>query len=250
VSDPVASRAPALDARFELQVESSRSSFTVRVELRLESGVLVLFGASGAGKTLTLQALAGLAKPSRGSIHLGGVALFDAELRVWVPPHRRGVGYVPQRQSLFPFLDVVGNVDFGLPRAKRGRSAGRSMALLEELGIAHRAHARPDDLSGGERQRVALARALNVEPRLVLLDEPFASIDRGGRAELCVVLRDVLARRGTPAVLVTHDPLEAIEMGDRLVHIEEGRSISSATPTEFFGMEPRMSIEYTKLWRG
>jgi ABC-type sulfate/molybdate transport systems ATPase subunit len=124
------------------------------------------------------------------------------------------------------------------------------MALLEELGIAHRAHAKPDDLSGGERQRVALARALNVGPKLLLLDEPFASIDRSGRAALCRTLRDVLARRGTPAVLVTHDLLEAIEMGDRLVHLEEGRSTSAGTPTDFFGITPHMSIEYAKLWRG
>jgi molybdate transport system ATP-binding protein len=241
---------PAVDARFDLSVGSRRSTFSVHVELRLESGVLVLFGASGTGKTLTLEALAGLVKPTVGRIRVGDATLFDAALGVWVPPHRRGVGYVPQRQSLFPFLDVLDNVDFGLPRAKRGRGSASSMALLEELGIAHRAHSMPDGLSGGERQRVALARALNVQPGLVLLDEPFASIDRGGRAALCVTLRDVLARRGTPAVLVTHDPLEAIEMGDRLVHLEEGRSTSFAAPTEFFGIEPHMSIEYTKLWRG
>ena len=250
MNDSSSPRTPAIDARFELQVPDPRSTFSVRVEFRLDRGVLVLFGASGAGKTLTLEALAGLARPSHGYIRLESTTLFDAALRVWVPPHRRRVGYVPQRQSLFPFLDVLGNVEFGLPRAKRGRRGDCGMALLEELGIAHRAHARPADLSGGERQRVALARALNVEPRLLLLDEPFASIDRGGRAMLCLMLRDILARRSTPAVLVTHDPLEAIEMGDRLVHLEEGRGASSATPSEFFGIEPHMSIEYTKLWRG
>ncbi len=250
MKEPSSLDAPALDARFELHAESSRSTFAVRVELRLESGVLVLFGASGAGKTLTLETLAGLAKPSRGGIHLRGATLFDAKLGVWVPPHRRGVGYVPQRQSLFPFLDVIGNVEFGLPRAERRRGSERTMALLDELGIAHRARARPDDLSGGERQRVALARALNVDPRLVLLDEPFASIDRAGREALCRALRDVLARRGTPAVLVTHDPIEAIEMGERLVHIEEGRSTFSGTPTEFFGIEPHPLGESTKLGHG
>jgi molybdate transport system ATP-binding protein len=251
VSESVAPRAPAVDARFDLQVRSPRSVFQVCVEFRLDRGVLVLFGASGAGKTLTLEALAGLARPSHGFIRQGEVTLFDATSRVWLPPHTRRVGYAPQRQSLFPFLDVLGNVEFGLPRKERGRrGAGRSMVLLEELGIAHRARARPRDLSGGERQRVALARALNVEPKLLLLDEPFASIDRAGRATLCRTLRDILARRSTPAVLVTHDPLEAIEMGDRLVHLEEGRGTGTTTPSGFFGIETPMSIEYTRLWRG
>jgi molybdate transport system ATP-binding protein len=250
VNRPPAPPAPAVEACFELSARSARSTFTVRVELRLESGVLVLFGASGSGKTLTIEALAGLAKPSHGFIRTAGETLFDAERGAWVPPHLRGMGYVPQRPSLFPFLDVLGNVEFGLPRAKRGGRDTSSMALLEELGIAHRARAKPDDLSGGERQRVALARALNVGPKLLLLDEPFASIDRGGRAALCLTLREVLAQRGTPAVLVTHDLLEAVEMGDRLVHLEDGRSTSAGTPTDFFGITPHMSIEYAKLWRG
>jgi ABC-type sulfate/molybdate transport systems ATPase subunit len=231
------SPSPAIEARFVLRRGGTGGGFALQVELVLDEGVLILFGPSGAGKTLTLAALGGLERPSEGSMRLRGEVLFDATRNIWVPPHRRGVGYVPQRSSLFPFADVLGNVTFGLPRAKRRRADPSAMALLEALGIARVARAVPNDLSGGERQRVALARALIVEPRLLLLDEPFASIDHPGRAALRRTLRDILERRGTPTVLVTHDPQEALDMGKRLLPIEEGRTGRTVTPSDFFGSE-------------
>ncbi len=223
----------ALEARFALEKSGQGARFTLDVELVLDRGVLVLFGPSGAGKTLTLEGLAGLVRPRSGFVRLSGETLFDADRDVWVPPHRRGVGYVPQRSSLFPFTDVLGNIGFGLPRKER-RGSPESMALLEELGLAHRARARPEELSGGERQRVAFARALSVSPRLLLLDEPFASIDRPGRAALCNVVRDLLAKKDTPAVLVTHDDAEAMALGDRLVPIEGGKTGPAVRPGDYF----------------
>jgi molybdate transport system ATP-binding protein len=223
---------PAVEARITLTRSGGGASFALNIELRLEDGVLVLFGPSGAGKTMTLEGVAGLTRPTSGFVRLAGETLFDAETGVWVPPHRRRIGYVPQRSSLFPFTSVVGNVGFGLPRAER---AGKlSMSLLEELGIAHRARARPDELSGGERQRVALARALASSPRLLLLDEPFASIDRAGRTALREMLRGILSRRRTPAVLVTHDEVEAKELGDWLVPMHDGTGEAAVRPREFF----------------
>ncbi|HJZ88527.1 MAG TPA: ATP-binding cassette domain-containing protein [Polyangia bacterium] len=222
--------APALEARLSVAVGRPGSAFAVEAELALDRGVLVLFGPSGAGKSLTLQALAGLLRPLRGCVRVSGQTLYDSERAIWVPVHRRRVGYVPQHHSLFPFRDVAANVAFGLPRAERRRDSPRVRALLEELGLAQLADARPDALSGGERQRVALARALVVQPRLLLLDEPFASIDQEGRALLRHTLRETLDRHGIPAVFVTHDPDEALALGDRLVRFERGHTTLAGAP--------------------
>jgi ABC-type sulfate/molybdate transport systems ATPase subunit len=150
-----------------------------------------------------------------------------------VPAHLRRVGYVPQNQGLFPFLDVAANVAFGLPRGPDRSS--RASAWLDELGIAHLARARPASLSGGERQRVALARALAVEPRLLLLDEPFASVDDEGCQALRVVVRDVIRRHRIPAVLVTHDADEAVALGDRLVRFVRGKTVGAGAPRAMLG---------------
>ena len=218
--------APALQASFSVQA----GPFTVSADLAIDAGVLVLFGPSGSGKSLTLKALAGLLRPERGRIRVAGTTFFDSEARVEVPAHARRIGYVPQHHALFPFRDVAENIAFGLPRRERRRDNPKVLALLQELGIAHRAAERPAALSGGERQRVALARALAVSPSLLLLDEPFSSIDQDGREALWRVLREALDRHAIPAVFVTHDPDEALALGDKLVRFEPGRSGESGVP--------------------
>jgi molybdate transport system ATP-binding protein len=234
---------PALESQMTVVVGSGASAFTVAVDLALSEGVLVLFGPSGAGKSLTVQALAGLIKPKGGFLRVQGETLFDADRRIWVAPHRRRIGYVPQLHALFPFLDVFGNIAFGLPRAARRRDNPRIKAVLSELGIEQLASARPSSLSGGERQRVALARALVVEPRLLLLDEPLASIDQEGRAALRKALKDAIVRRGMPAVLVTHDPEEALAMGDTLVRFERGRTTVTGAPMSLLGRGQPVIVE-------
>lgn len=224
--------APALEADFSVEVGDGRAHFRVQAEVNLERGVLVLFGPSGTGKSLVLQALGGLLKPTEGFIRVHGETLFDSERGIHVPPHKRNLGYVPQHHSLFPFKDVIGNVLFGLPRSERNPSAAHILELMRELEIEHLAISRPGSLSGGERQRVALARALAVRPRLLLLDEPFAAIDVGGRASLRKMLRKTLRQHGTPAVFITHDPAEARAIGDRLVQFERGRTTVSGLPAE------------------
>jgi molybdate transport system ATP-binding protein len=221
---------PALEAKVVVAVGRGKSEFAVEAELSLARGVLVLFGPSGSGKSLTLQALAGLVRPRRGMIRVGGEILFDSDSWIDVPAHRRKIGYVPQHHALFPFHDVAENVAFGLPRKDRRRDNPVVKGLLEELGLAHLASSRPRSLSGGERQRVALARALAVSPKLLVLDEPFASIDQDGRAALRKTLREVLDRHGMPAVFVTHDPDEALALGDQLIRFERGRTTESGTP--------------------
>jgi len=221
---------PVLEARFALSVGEKHNRFDLEVDLVLEHGVLVLFGPSGTGKSLTIQALAGLERPCSGRIRVRGRTLFDSDARVDVPAPQRRVGYVPQHASLFPFRDVTGNVMFGLPRKERRRDHPRVRQLLRDLAIEHLARARPEDLSGGERQRVALARALAVRPDLLLLDEPFAAIDSGGRHALRTALKATLEQHGTPAVFVTHDPEEACVVGDRVVRFDRGRTIGHGRP--------------------
>ena len=233
-------RPPALDARLAIAVGRGERAFAVEAELVLDAGVLVLFGPSGVGKTLTLQALAGLLEGARGHVRVGGETLLDSARGVRVPAHARRVGYVPQQHALFPFLDVAGNVAFGLPRAER--TGPRIAALLDELGLGTLSAARPDSLSGGERQRVALARALAVEPRLLLLDEPFASIDHEGRAALRRVVREVIDRRCVPAVLVTHDADEALALGDRLVRFARGKTVEAGEPRALLGGADRVLV--------
>jgi molybdate transport system ATP-binding protein len=161
---------------------------------------------------------------------VGGDLLFDGARRLHVPAHRRRIGYVPQHHALFPFLDVAENVVFGLPRRQRRRQSPEVQGLLAELGLSHLAAAPPSSLSGGERQRVALARALAVKPRLLLLDEPFAALDGRSRVELRETLRRALSLHDTPAVFVTHDPEEALALGQRLVRFERGRTEQSGAP--------------------
>ncbi len=233
---------PALEARLTVSVGAGASCFRVEAELSLARGLVVLFGPSGSGKSLTLQAIAGLVRPERGHVRVAGETLFDGDRRIDVAVHKRRIGYVPQHSSLFPFLDVRENVVFGLPRAARNGKSARISALLEELGIARLAGAKPADLSGGERQRVALARALAVEPRLLLLDEPFASIDEEGRSALRAVLRQTLERRGVPAVFVTHDADDALELGDSLVRFERGRTVESGSPRSILRRGQRVRV--------
>jgi molybdate transport system ATP-binding protein len=239
-----AARPLALDARLAITVGAGPRAFRVEAELSLAEGVLVLFGPSGVGKTLTLQALAGLIDGVRGHLRVGGDTLVDDARGVLVPAHARRIGYVPQQHALFPFLDVAGNVAFGLPRA--GRTGPGVAALLDELGLSALATARPASLSGGERQRVALARALAVEPRLLLLDEPFASIDQAGREALRRGLREVIDRRGIPAVLVTHDADEAIALGDRLVRFARGQTALTGDPRALLGGDQRVRVTGTR----
>ncbi|HTJ82387.1 MAG TPA: ATP-binding cassette domain-containing protein [Polyangiaceae bacterium] len=222
----------ALAARFEARVGSRRDAFSLSVEVELERGALVFFGRSGTGKSLTVRALAGLIRPERGTIAIGDHVVFDSTRGVDVAPHRRRIGYVPQHQTLFPFLDVEENVAFGLPRVERKRGNPRVGALLESLGIASLARARPESLSGGERQRVALARALAVEPKLLLLDEPLSAIDVEGKRDLRRALRETVERVAVPTVLVTHDPEDAIAIGDVLVRFERGKTVERGAPRE------------------
>ncbi len=186
----------------------------------------VLFGPSGCGKTTLLRALTGLDRPEEGRITAGEEVWSDA--RAFVPAHRRRVGFLAQRPSLFPHLSVAANVAFGAARGTRAED------LLDLVGLGGFGARRPNELSGGQQQRVALARALAAKPRLLLLDEPFAALDAPARRELGARMRDSLAATRTPALFVTHAKEEALALGDRLLLMADGRIIQDGRPETVF----------------
>lgn len=214
-----------LDARLVVD----RGAFRLDVMLRAAPGdVVALLGPNGAGKTTALRALAGLVPLTRGHLRLDGVALEST------PPESRPVGVVFQDYLLFPHLTALDNVAFG-PRcqgATKAEARAQAAGWLDRMGLAEQAGAKPRRLSGGQAQRVALARALAIHPRLLLLDEPLAALDARTRLDVRAQLRRHLADFEAVAVLVTHEPLDAMVLADRLVVVENGRVVQEDTPRD------------------
>ena len=213
----------------------TRGSFTLRAEVTSAPGeVLAVLGPNGSGKSTLLAAIAGLTPLAGGRISLGGVTLDDAETGMFVEAAHRPVGFVFQDYRLFPHLSVLDNVAFS-PRARGlGRAPARAIAAdwLARLGLADLAHRRPADLSGGQAQRVALGRALAGDPALLLLDEPLSALDARTRLDVQTELKRHLAEFSGPCLLVTHDPLEALVLADRLLVLEHGLVVQEGTPSE------------------
>jgi molybdate transport system ATP-binding protein len=200
-------------------------SFDLELTLGVGLGeTLALAGPSGAGKSSLLRAVAGLVRPRRGRIEVGGETWLDAERGINLPPERRAVGFMFQEYALFPHLSVLGNVRYG--------ATAPVEPLLERFGLQPLARVRPTELSGGERQRVALARALARQPKVLLLDEPTAALDPHTRAHVRAELRRALRELRLPALLVTHDFEEAAALADRVGVLVEGRLVQAGTPAE------------------
>ncbi|MFJ2183250.1 ABC transporter permease [Streptomyces anulatus] len=192
------------------------------------STTIAVVGPNGAGKTTLLRALLGLTPRAHAALRLG-----DSDVTA-LPPHRRGVAWVPQDGALFPHLSALANTAYGLrahgvPRAEARREA---QGWLDRLGVGHLAHRKPAQLSGGQAQRVALARALAARPRLLLLDEPLAALDQTTRARVRHTLRGHLADFGGVCLIVTHDPVEAVSLADRVLVLEDGRVLQDEPPAE------------------
>jgi len=212
----------------------------VRAEFALDLdgfSITVLFGPSGCGKTTILRCLAGLERPEEGRIAAGPEVWFDGSRRLQRPAYQRNIGFVFQDSALFPHLDVAANIAFGLRRLPAGERARRVDHLVELVGLQGMGRRRTTELSGGQCQRVALARALAPGPGLLLLDEPFASLDRNGREQLRASLRGILAESRIPTLLVTHDGNEAISLGDRFLMMQDGCLRPDLAP----GLEVRAS---------
>lgn len=193
---------------------------------------LALAGPSGAGKTTILRLLAGLDRPPRGRIAHGDEVWLDTTTRVWWPPERRRCGLVFQDYALFPHLSAWRNVAYGLRLRGASKRRAAAVALLERLGIAQLADAKPARLSGGERQRVALARALAVRPSVLLLDEPLSALDPRIRAAAATQLTDTLHELDVPVVLVTHAFDEAARLGDEVAVIDHGTIIQRGSASD------------------
>jgi iron(III) transport system ATP-binding protein len=201
------------------------------VDLRVEPGAqAAILGASGAGKTTLLRIVAGFEAADAGTVGLDDTIVEDGRRRL--PPERRRIGYVPQDGALFPHLTVRANAAFSLPR--RDRRGPRVKEILDLVGLAGLAHRYPHELSGGQQQRVAIARALASKPRLVLLDEPFASLDAALRARVRAEVLGVLRAAGTTAVLVTHDQDEALSSADHVVVLRDGGVTQAGSPREVY----------------
>ncbi|TMF30513.1 MAG: ATP-binding cassette domain-containing protein [Chloroflexi bacterium] len=219
----------------EARVGAGVAAFEIDVELAVAAGELVaVLGPNGAGKTSLLRALAGLLPLRTGRVILDGVVLEDPAAGIRVPSERRPIGLVFQEYLLFPHLSVRENVAFGL----RARGMARAIALgeadrwLERVGLSGEGDRKPASLSGGQAQRVALARVLALNPALLLLDEPMAALDASTRIEFRRDLRRHLESFRGVRLLVTHDPVEAMAMADRLVVVEQGRVLQSGTPAD------------------
>jgi molybdate transport system ATP-binding protein len=215
-----------LDAR----VQVSLGALRLDVSLDAAAGqTVVVLGPNGAGKTTLLRVLAGLQPLDAGRVAVDGVVVDDPVAGAWVPAERRPVGFVFQEHALFPHLSAMENVAFGLRArgVRRRDSRSRAQAWLERVGVGDHAASRPGSLSGGQAQRVALARALVAEPRVLLLDEPLAALDASARIDTRRELRRHLGTHAGPRVVVTHDPVDAMTLGDQVVVLERGRVVQS-----------------------
>ena len=236
-----------MQARIRKQFPPSRGSapFTLDIEFNAETGVTVLFGPSGAGKTLTLDAIAGFLKPDGGRILLDDMLLYDGASGVCLAPQARHCGYVFQNYALFPHMSLRENLTFAaerLPRLERHRKVEETIARFHLEEVAGHA---PHELSGGQRQRGSIARALLAAPRLLLLDEPARGLDAPLRAGLYDVIREVRGGFQVPIILVTHDLEECFALGDTMHVLQEGKIVQTGTPESI--VERPASLEVARL---
>jgi molybdate transport system ATP-binding protein len=204
--------------------------------------ITALFGPSGSGKTTLLRCLAGLARPNRGQIRFEDRLWFDAGRGIFLSPQERGIGFLSQEYALFPHLNVARNIAYGLRGVAGAEQERRVRKMVGLMGLAGLETRRPRELSGGEQQRVALARAVVRQPRLLLLDEPLSALDTPTREQLRRELRQLLAELAVPAVLVTHDRVEALALGDTVIVLDRGRICQSGTVQEVFAHPGSLAV--------
>lgn len=209
---------------FMLEVNFTKKlwHFILEANFKIEDEILVLWGASGAGKSTILHCLAGLIKPDNGFIKLNKEMLYKQEAKISLPTKKREIGYLFQDYALFPHLTVKKNILYGTKKKDNSRLI--NLDILDTFGISHLVNRYPNQLSGGEKQRVALARALSAEPKLLLLDEPFSALDQDTKIKLRQELKNIHKKWKIPFIIVTHDQEDAFELGDSILNINRGQT--------------------------
>ena len=209
------------------------ASFELDIHIESDCSMLGIFGASGSGKSMTLKCVAGIERPDKGIIKLNGRTLFDSDKRIDLKPQERRVGYLFQEYALFPNMTVEGNIMAGLHRLPLGERKNTADLLMESFHIAHLSSQRPDSLSGGERQRVALARIFASQPELLLLDEPFSSLDTVLKCELIPEMKKAIGDFGKGCMMVSHDVAELNALCDNVTTITAGNN-GDIVPADVF----------------
>lgn len=228
-----------------VNIEKRLDRYTLKANFKCEKDTLALFGASGAGKSMTLKCIAGIEKPDRGVIQLNDRVLFDSNKNINLPPQKRHVGYLFQDYALFPDMTVSGNILSAmrkLPKAERERKLSDLIKRFQLNGLEKR---RPELLSGGEKQRVALARIFASSPEVLLLDEPFSSLDTLLKLQLIPYIREIIADFGGETIMVSHDIEEVRQLCPKLITITDGVT-SIETNTEDYYTELKERYESLK----
>ncbi|MBA2125494.1 molybdenum ABC transporter ATP-binding protein [Hyphomicrobium methylovorum] len=226
---------PALAPILSVDAHLSRGAFKLAAAFDAGPGITALFGPSGSGKSTLLNVIAGVLRPERGHVVLNGETLTDTQKRIFLPPHKRRIGFVFQDAQLFPHLTVEQNMKFGRWFRRASQSIASFDVVADTLGILPLLKRRPATLSGGERQRVALARALLSSPQLLLMDEPLAGLDDKLRQEIMTLIEHIRDEFRVPIVYVTHTRDEVRRLASRVVKVEQGEVESSGSVPEILG---------------
>jgi molybdate transport system ATP-binding protein len=226
----------------QVRLRKAFSAFSLDLEFQAGAGITILFGPSGAGKTLVLESIAGFARPDEGRILLDDDILFDGATGVHLPPQSRDCGYVFQKGALFPHMTLRENLQFAAERRPRLERHRRVNEMIEKFRLTESAGRRPHEVSGGQRQRLSIARALIGGPRVLLLDEPSQGLDAPLRAELYDVLRQVRSEFKTPVLMVTHDLEECFELADQMIVVRAGKIVQSGKPLEILDRPTNLDV--------
>jgi len=215
-----------------VNLQKKVNGFSLDIEWKIGNESAALFGFSGAGKTMTLQMIAGLIKPDSGTIRLDDTLYFDSKSKTDLPPQKRLFGYVFQDLALFPHMTVLENIFYGAPGLQEKEKLARAEEMIKSFKLAGLEKRFPFEISGGQKQRVAFARALIRRPKMLLLDEPFSALDRPLRLEMREFLKEVKETFNIPAILVTHDFDEAAAVSDQIIIYEHGRITQTGSPEQ------------------